>query len=97
MVNLTYESLMALATNKYNTLKQKGQWGVKSPDEQMIVALQAQVDALKGDLKLAGKLTVKRNKEKKDEKKMAKEKKEKKIKNKKSNKDKKEQKQVEAW
>jgi hypothetical protein len=42
-----------LATNKFNLLKQEGTWGAKSPDEDKIVAMQAELPALRGQLQLA--------------------------------------------
>ncbi len=36
---LTYEELIAMATNKYNALIAHGYWGAKSISEQKIVAL----------------------------------------------------------
>ncbi len=42
-----------LATNKFNLLKQEGTWGAKSPDEDKIVAMQAELTALKGQFHLA--------------------------------------------
>jgi hypothetical protein len=42
-----------LATNKCNLLKQEGTWGAKSPDEDKIVAMQAELTALRGQFQLA--------------------------------------------
>jgi hypothetical protein len=42
-----------LATNKFNLLKQEGMWGAKSPDKDKIVAIQAELTALKGQFQLA--------------------------------------------
>jgi hypothetical protein len=39
---------LLLATNKYNLLVQEGKWGTKSPDEENIIAMQAELTALKG-------------------------------------------------
>ncbi len=50
---LTYEELIAMATNKYNALIAQGCLGVKSPSEQKIVALTLQIETLNGDLKLS--------------------------------------------
>jgi hypothetical protein len=41
-----------LATNKFNLLKQEGTWGAKSPEEDKIVAMQAELTALKGQFQL---------------------------------------------
>ncbi len=50
---LTHEELFMLAANKFNLLKQEGSWGAKSPDKDKIVAMQAEVTALKGQFQLA--------------------------------------------
>jgi hypothetical protein len=42
-----------LATNKFNLLKQEGTWGAKSPGEDKIVAMQAELTALRGQFQLA--------------------------------------------
>jgi hypothetical protein len=42
-----------LATNKFNLLKQERTWGAKSPDEEKIMAMQAELTALKGQFQLA--------------------------------------------
>lgn len=49
--NLTHEALMSFAVNKFNYLQQKGLWGAKSPDDEKIIAMAAQIEALKGHLK----------------------------------------------
>jgi hypothetical protein len=51
LINLTHEALMTSALRKYDWLRQKGQWGAKSPDVEKIVAMAAQINALKGHLK----------------------------------------------
>jgi len=38
LINLTHEALMTSALRKYDWLRQKGQWGAKSPDDEKIVA-----------------------------------------------------------
>jgi hypothetical protein len=43
-----HKELITLATNKFNLLKQEGMWGAKSPDEDKIVAMQAELTALRG-------------------------------------------------
>ena len=50
LINLTHEALMTSALRKYDWLRQKGQWGTKSPDDEKIVATVAQINALKGNL-----------------------------------------------
>jgi hypothetical protein len=52
-LTLTHKELIMLATNKFNLLKQEGTWGAKSPDEDKIVAMQAELTALRGKLQLA--------------------------------------------
>jgi hypothetical protein len=47
------ELLIILATNKFNLLKQEGMWGAKSPDKDMIVAMHAELTALRGQFQLA--------------------------------------------
>jgi hypothetical protein len=51
-LTLTHKELIMLATNKFNLLKQEGTWGAKSPDGK-IVAMQAELTALKGQFQLA--------------------------------------------
>jgi len=48
LINLTHKALMTSALRKYDWLRQKGQWGVKSPDDEKIVAMAAQINTLKG-------------------------------------------------
>jgi hypothetical protein len=52
-LTLTHKQLIMLATNKFNLLKQEGTWGAKSPDKDKIVALQAELTALRGQFQLA--------------------------------------------
>ena len=54
LINLTHKALMNSALRKYDWLWQKGQWGATSPDNEKIVAMAVQINALKGNLK-AGK------------------------------------------
>jgi hypothetical protein len=42
-----------LATNKFNLLKQEETWGAKSPNKDKVVAMQAELTALKGQFQLA--------------------------------------------
>jgi hypothetical protein len=51
-LTLTHKELILLATNKFNLLKQEGMWGAKSPDEDKIVAMQAELTSLKGQFQL---------------------------------------------
>jgi hypothetical protein len=52
-LTLAHKELIMLATNKFNLLKQEGTWGAKSPDEDKIVAMQAELSALRGQFQLA--------------------------------------------
>ena len=90
---LTHESLMGLAKNKFNYLKNKGTWGAKSLEDDKIVAMAAAIDELKGQLKLAPQLVAAAVKGDKDKK----QKKGQKNKNKKNKNDKAKQKKDEAW
>jgi hypothetical protein len=56
LTGMTTETLMTFAIRKCNYLKTKGTWGAKSPGDEMIVAMSAALNALKGHLKLNGKL-----------------------------------------
>jgi hypothetical protein len=49
----THKELIMLATNKFNLLKQEGTCGAKSPDKDKIVAMQAELTALRGQFQLA--------------------------------------------
>jgi hypothetical protein len=89
-----HEALMASAKAKMDYLKLKGKWGAESPDDEKILAMAAEITALKGQLKLDPKLSAiadegkrKGNKEEKGEK----------WKNKKNTSNKKDQKRDEAW
>ena len=44
---LGWEDLLDLGDGCYETEKNKGEWGKKSPEEERIIALQSQLDALK--------------------------------------------------
>ncbi len=52
-LTLTHKELIMLATNKFNLLKQEGTWGAKSTNKDKIVAMQAELAALKGQFQLA--------------------------------------------
>jgi hypothetical protein len=52
-LTLTHKELIMMATNMSNLLKQEGTWGAKSPDEDKIMAMQAEHTALKGQFQLA--------------------------------------------
>jgi hypothetical protein len=52
-LTLTHEELIMLATNKFNLLKQEGTWGAKSPNKDKIMAMQAELTALKDQFQLA--------------------------------------------
>jgi hypothetical protein len=47
-LTLTHKEFIMLATNKFNLFKQEGMWRAKSPDKDKIVAMQAELTALKG-------------------------------------------------
>ena len=93
LTGVTHESLMAMATDKYTYLRNKGLWGAKSKDDQ-IIAMAAELKDLKGRLKLAPNVKKIADGDDKDKKKKDKEKK---GKNKKGKSDKKDQKADEAW
>jgi hypothetical protein len=57
-LTVTHEALMASAKAKMDNLKLKGKWGAKSPDDKKIVAMAAEITALKGQLKLDPKLSA---------------------------------------
>jgi hypothetical protein len=52
LINLTHEAQMTSTMRKYDWLRQKGQWGAKSPDDEKIVTMAPQLNALKGHLKV---------------------------------------------
>jgi hypothetical protein len=92
--NFTYKNLMAQATAKFTYLTTKKIWGSKSPNEERLITMIAN---LKGKLKLAPALADKRKKDggnKKDESVKASNVK---MKNKKNMSNKKAQKQNEVW
>ena len=92
-LTLTHEVLMAFAKAHFDYLKNTGQWGAKSPDDEKIVAMAAEINALKGQLKLDPKLSAIAKDKKKEDKGENKNKK----KNKKDTSNKKYQKKDEAW
>jgi hypothetical protein len=53
MATYTHEQLIQLALNKYNLLMQEGIFGAKSLEEEKIIAMQAELTALKGQFVLA--------------------------------------------
>jgi hypothetical protein len=94
LTGLTHQALMSMAKRKFNFLKTKGKWGAKSPDDEKIVAMTAEITALKGKLKLDPKLSAIAGKgEEKDNAKKS----PKKKRNKKDTSNKREQKKDEAW
>jgi hypothetical protein len=50
--SLTHKAMMSMAKRKFNFLKTKGKWGAKSPNDEKIVAMAAEIKSLKGQLKL---------------------------------------------
>jgi hypothetical protein len=94
LTGLTHQALMSMAKRKFDFLKTKGKWGAKSPNDKKIVALTAEITALKGKLKLNPKLSAIAGKgEEKDNAKKS----PKKKRNKKDVSNKREQKKDEAW
>jgi len=84
--------MMSMAKCKFDFLKTKGKWGAKSPDDEKIVAMAAEIKSLKDQLKLDPKLSAIAGKgDKGDDKKNSKKK------NKKNTENKREQKKDEAW
>jgi hypothetical protein len=57
-LTVTHKALMATAKRKFNFLKLKGKWGAKSPNNKKILAMAAEISALKGQLKLDPKLSA---------------------------------------
>jgi len=55
MRDATHEDTMKKAKAKFNLLMNSGKWGAKSPDQEKIISLKAQVKDLK-DLKLSAQL-----------------------------------------
>ncbi len=53
---LTHDVLLMMAKTKYDWLVSKKKWGAKSPDDEKIVAMAAELKSLKGRLKLNPKL-----------------------------------------
>jgi hypothetical protein len=96
-LTLTHEALMASAKAKMDYLKLKGKWGAKSPDDKKIMAMAAEITALKGQLKLDPKLSAIAEEGKKKGNKGDKGEKGKKGKNKKNMSNKKDQKRDETW
>ena len=92
-LTMTHEALVASGKAYFDYLKNKGQWGAKSPNDKKIVAMVAKISALKGQLKLDPKLSIIAEDKKKGNKGENKGKK----KNKKDYSNKKYQKKDEAW
>jgi hypothetical protein len=90
LTSLTHEAMMSMAKRMFDFLKTKGKWGANSPDDEKIVAMAAEINSLKGKLKLDPKLSAIAGEGKKDDG-------SKKKKNKKNTSNKKEQKKDEAW
>ncbi len=55
-LTLTHEALLKMAKTKYDWLVSTKKWGAKSPDDDKIVAMAAEIKSLKGQLKLNPKL-----------------------------------------
>ena len=56
LAGLTHEALRKMAKSKFDWLVNKKKWGARSPDDDKIVAMAAEINALKGQLKLSPKL-----------------------------------------
>jgi hypothetical protein len=67
-LTLTHKILMAYAKAHFDYLKNTGQWGAKSPDDKQIMAMAAEINALKGQLKLDFKLSAAAKAKKKEDK-----------------------------
>ena len=91
LTSLTHEAMMSMAKCKFDFLKTKGKWGAKSPNDEKIVAMAAEITSLKVQLKLDPKLSAIAGEGKKGDGKSSKKK------NKKNTSNKKEQKKDEAW
>jgi hypothetical protein len=97
ILTITHKALMASAKRKFGWLKIKGKWGANLPGDEKIVAMTAEINTLKGQLKLDPKLSaiIKNGKEKGN--KGDKGEKGKKWKNKKNTSNKKDQKKGKVW
>ncbi len=67
-LTMTHEVLIAFAKAHFDYLKLSGQWGAKSPDNEKIVAMAAENNNLKGQLKLDPKLSAIAKDKKQDDK-----------------------------
>jgi hypothetical protein len=68
-LTIIHKALMAFAKSHFDYLKTTGQWRAKSPDDEKIVAMAAEINALKGQLKLNPKLSaIAKDNKKKDNK-----------------------------
>ncbi len=65
LANITHKAFMTSAKCKFGWLKTKELWGLKSPENEKIVAMTATLNALKGQLKLDPKLNAIANEGKK--------------------------------
>jgi len=88
---LTHEAMKSMAKRKFDFLKTKGKWGAKSPDDEKIVAMAAEIHSLKSQLKLDPKLSAIDGEGKKGDGKSSKKN------NNKNTSNKKDQKKDEAW
>jgi hypothetical protein len=52
LTSLTHQAMMSMAKRKFDFLKTKWKWGTKSPNDEKIVAMAAEINSLKGQLKL---------------------------------------------
>jgi len=58
LTSLTHEAMMSMAKCKFDFLKTKGKWGAKSPDDEKIMAMAAEINSLESQLKLDPKLNA---------------------------------------
>jgi hypothetical protein len=56
ITSLTHETLMSMATCTADRLIMTGEWSAKSPDDEKIMAMAAEIHTLKGQLKTDKKL-----------------------------------------
>jgi hypothetical protein len=69
LAGLTHEALRKMAKSKFDWLVNKKKWGARSPEDDKIVAMAAEINKLKGQLKLAPKLAAVAEGKDKDDKK----------------------------
>jgi hypothetical protein len=90
-ITLSHKVLLKMTKGKFDWLVSKKKWGAKSPDDEKIVTMAAEIKNLKGQLKLHPKLAEIADRKDEDKKES------KKTHNKKDTSNKKDQKKDEAW